>query len=160
MNSKARTITSNICLAIAVMLFGSSLGIITYQILTEGAPGWGDITLAVVGLLASGPFAYASLVFGGHRAASNSAKQPKPGEYWKPYNDGDPFPPALLACVQEVRDGWVRFEIRGYNSETHTLNFEPSRDGIKQHMKIANFTDMYRDFTEEYQLGQVRELHI
>jgi hypothetical protein len=89
------------------MLVGNSISIITYEILTERAPDRGASTLVFVGLLASVPFAYASLVFGGHRTASDSAKQPKPGEYWKPYNDGDPFPPALLACVQEVRDGWV-----------------------------------------------------
>jgi len=48
MSSKARPITSKICLAIAAMLVGNSISIITYEILTERAPDRGASTLVFV----------------------------------------------------------------------------------------------------------------
>ena len=59
-------------------------------------------------------------------------RSPVPGEKWRLYNGGDPFPPKSLVTVLDVKDGWVRYKIGSGEM------FGDER------MKVSTFSEVYR----------------
>lgn len=59
-------------------------------------------------------------------------RSPVPGESWRLYNNGDPFPPKSLVTILDVRDGWVRYKIGSGNMWGD------------ERMEISMFSEVYR----------------